>query len=118
MVASADVRRLFLQAIFSRRILSQQLAAKIWEKCIAAVKGKLFKLHDTFLFDTHAYFVFFIEAVDPTLEIDYSNSKDAWNEWVNGLNRALDPLNLEFAHVTDELAGTDVYALVSTQFLP
>lgn len=43
MVASNDVRRLFLQAIFSRRILSQQLAAKIWEKCIAAVKGQLFK---------------------------------------------------------------------------
>lgn len=39
MVSSADVQRLFLQAILSRRILSQKLAAKIWEKCIDAVKG-------------------------------------------------------------------------------
>ena len=52
-------------------------------------------------------------AVDPTLDINYSDSRDAWNDWVNGINRALDPLNLEFAHVTDEILGKEVYALVS-----
>ena len=41
-VSSNDVQRLFLQAILSRRILSQKLAAKIWEKCIDAVKGAPF----------------------------------------------------------------------------
>lgn len=38
-VTSNDVQKLFLQAILSRRILSQKLAAKIWEKCIEAVRG-------------------------------------------------------------------------------
>lgn len=40
-VSSNDVQRLFLQAILSRRVLSQKLAAKIWEKCVAAVQGVL-----------------------------------------------------------------------------
>ena len=38
-ISSNDVQRLFLQAIMSRKIVSQKLAAKIWEKCIDAVKG-------------------------------------------------------------------------------
>ena len=58
-----------------------------------------------------------VSAVDPTLDIEYSDSRNAWNDWVNGINRALDPLNLEFAHVTDEIAGKDVYALVSMRMV-
>ena len=38
-VNSNDVQRLFMQAILSRRIVSQKLAAKLWEQCIEAVKG-------------------------------------------------------------------------------
>jgi non-structural maintenance of chromosomes element 1 len=41
MVSSADVQRLFLQAIFSRGILSEKLAQALWKKCIDAVKGTL-----------------------------------------------------------------------------
>ncbi|EKM55550.1 uncharacterized protein PHACADRAFT_256260 [Phanerochaete carnosa HHB-10118-sp] len=42
MVSSNDVQRLYLQAILSRRILSQKLAAQIWYKCAEAVKGTVF----------------------------------------------------------------------------
>ena len=39
MVSSNDVQKLFLQAILSRKIVSQKLALKIWEKCVEAVTG-------------------------------------------------------------------------------
>jgi hypothetical protein len=39
MVSSSDVRRLFLQAALSRRILSENLAKILWDKCKDAVKG-------------------------------------------------------------------------------
>jgi hypothetical protein len=39
MVSSNDVQRLFLQAIFSRGVLSEKLAMTLWTKCIEAVKG-------------------------------------------------------------------------------
>ena len=42
MVSSADVQRLFLQAVFSRGILSENLAQALWRKCIDAVKGSNF----------------------------------------------------------------------------
>lgn len=38
-VHSNDVQRLFLQAVFSRGILSVKHAQVLWEKCIDAVKG-------------------------------------------------------------------------------
>lgn len=40
MVSSNDVQRLFLQAIFSRGVLSEKLAMTLWTKCIEAVKGE------------------------------------------------------------------------------
>ncbi|KAJ3559345.1 hypothetical protein NM688_g406 [Phlebia brevispora] len=90
MVSSNDVKRLYLQAILSRKMVSQPVAAKIWEKCVDAVK-----------------------KVDPTLEIEYSDTRDGWNEWVNGINDQLDQLNLEFAHLTDEITGKEIYGIVN-----
>ncbi|KAH9856996.1 Nse1 non-SMC component of SMC5-6 complex-domain-containing protein [Lenzites betulinus] len=90
MVSSADVQRLFLQAILSRRILSQKLAAKIWEKCIDAVK----------------------EAND-TLEIAYRADRNSWDDFVTSVNEALNPLDLEFAHLHDEVSGKEMYAVVN-----
>ena len=46
-VSSNDVQRLFLQAIMSRKFVSQKLAAKIWEKCIDAVRGARLSDHLT-----------------------------------------------------------------------
>ncbi|GLB35026.1 putative CDP-alcohol phosphatidyltransferase class-I family protein [Lyophyllum shimeji] len=90
MVSTDDVQRLFLQAIFSRGILSGKLAQTLWAKCVAAV-----------------------QAADPDLAIPYSNSKDAWDAFVTRVNRSLDSLDLEFRHLHDENTGKEMYALVN-----
>ncbi|KAI0780812.1 Nse1 non-SMC component of SMC5-6 complex-domain-containing protein [Trametes elegans] len=90
MVSSADVQRLFLQAILSRRVLSQNLAAKIWKKCIEAVK-----------------------EANETLDIEYHGDRNSWDNFVAGVNDALNPLDLEFVHVHDEVSGKEVYAVVN-----
>ncbi|CDO71235.1 hypothetical protein BN946_scf184863.g31 [Trametes cinnabarina] len=90
MVSSTDVQRLFLQAILSRRILSQKLAAKIWEKCIDAVK-----------------------EANETLEIQYRDDRNSWDTFVANVNDALNPLDLEFAHLHDEVSGKEMYAVVN-----
>ena len=41
MVSSDDVQRLFLQAVFSRRVLSADLAKALWKQSVEAVKGTL-----------------------------------------------------------------------------
>ncbi|KAM5533290.1 hypothetical protein V8D89_013067 [Ganoderma adspersum] len=89
-VSSNDVQRLFLQAILSRKILSQKLAAKIWEKCIAAV-----------------------QVANEALEIQYKNDRASWDAFVTSVNDALNPLDLEFAHLHDEITGQEVYAVVN-----
>ena len=38
-VSTADVDRLFLQAVLSRGLLSTKLAQSLWEKSIDAVNG-------------------------------------------------------------------------------
>ncbi|GJE90841.1 Nse1 non-SMC component of SMC5-6 complex-domain and zf-RING-like domain-containing protein [Phanerochaete sordida] len=90
MASSNDVQRLYLQAIMSRRFLSQKLAAQIWYKCVEAVK-----------------------AVDETLDIDYGEDRASWDAWVTKINAALNPLDLEFAHTIDEPTGKDMYAIVN-----
>jgi hypothetical protein len=40
MVSSNDVMPLFLQAIMTRRLVTEQTARKLWEKCIEAVNGE------------------------------------------------------------------------------
>ncbi|KAI0709359.1 Nse1 non-SMC component of SMC5-6 complex-domain-containing protein [Earliella scabrosa] len=89
-VTSNDVQRLFLQAILSRRILSQKLAAKIWEKCIDAVK-----------------------AANETLDIEYRDDRASWDAFVTKINDALNPLDLEFSRMHDEINGVEVYAVVN-----
>ncbi|RPD80190.1 hypothetical protein L226DRAFT_550275 [Lentinus tigrinus ALCF2SS1-7] len=89
-ITSNDVQKLFLQAILSRRILSQKLAAKIWEKCIEAVK-----------------------AANETLDIEYRNDRNSWDAFVTKINDALNPLDLEFSRLHDEVNGTEIYAVVN-----
>lgn len=52
-------------------------------------------------------------AIDESLEIEYGEHRESWEAWVNKINIALNPLDLEFAHMFDEATGKDVYALVS-----
>lgn len=55
-------------------------------------------------------------AVDETLEIDYADDTNSWDAWVTKINSALNPLDLEFAHLFDEATGKDTYALVRAHY--
>ncbi|OCH95004.1 hypothetical protein OBBRIDRAFT_746510 [Obba rivulosa] len=90
MVSSNDVQRLFLQSMLSRRMVSYNLALKLWEKCVEAVR-----------------------AADETLDVPFEGSRDSWNSFVTRLNDTLDPLNLELAHSHDESTGKEMFALVN-----
>jgi len=90
MASSNDVERLFLQAIFSRGVLSEKLARILWAKCVRAV-----------------------QAADDSLDIPHSNDTAAWHGFVTRINKSLDGLELDFRHSVDELTGRPVYALVS-----
>ncbi|KZT26317.1 hypothetical protein NEOLEDRAFT_1155819 [Neolentinus lepideus HHB14362 ss-1] len=83
MVSSSDVRRLFLQAVISRRVLSYKLANVIWRKCIDAVK------------------------------VPREDDRTAWDSFTGKVNESLNPLDLEFRHLHDELTGREMYALVN-----
>ncbi|KAN0076986.1 Nse1 non-SMC component of SMC5-6 complex domain containing protein [Tylopilus felleus] len=91
-VHSNDVQRLFLQAVFSRGILSFKHAQILREKCIDAVK-----------------------AADPTLSIAFDDSRQAWDRFVSSINSSLNPLDLEFRHLMDEQTGKEMYAVVNTK---
>ncbi|KAG5646662.1 hypothetical protein DXG03_002652 [Asterophora parasitica] len=91
MVHADDVQRLFLQAVFSRGILSAKLARTLWNKSIVAVT-----------------------AADPDFDAALQcNDEDSWNTIVTKINRSLDALDLEFRHLNDENTGTDMYAVVN-----
>ncbi|KAH7889285.1 Nse1 non-SMC component of SMC5-6 complex-domain-containing protein [Phlebopus sp. FC_14] len=92
MVSSNDVQCLFLQAVFSRGILSFKHAQVLWEKCIDAVK-----------------------VANPTLNIRFSDSRGDWDEFVANINDALNSLDLEFRHLMDEQTGVEMYAIVNTR---
>ncbi|KAG8217812.1 Nse1 non-SMC component of SMC5-6 complex-domain-containing protein [Butyriboletus roseoflavus] len=91
-IHSSDVQRLFLQAVFSRGILSFKHAQVLWEKCIDAVK-----------------------AADPSRGIQFDDSRQAWDKFVSNINTALNPLDLEFRHLADEQTGKEMYAVVNTK---
>ncbi|KAJ7172540.1 Nse1 non-SMC component of SMC5-6 complex-domain-containing protein [Mycena filopes] len=89
-VHTKDVQRLFLQAVLSRGVLSGTLAQTIWAKSKEAVM-----------------------AADESLEIPHSGDRAEWDEFVVKVNKALDPLDLEFRHLQDEISGKEMYAIVN-----
>ncbi|KZT67711.1 hypothetical protein DAEQUDRAFT_672764 [Daedalea quercina L-15889] len=90
MVSSNDVRRLFLQAVLSRRVMTREVALKLWEKCIGAVK-----------------------AANDALEIQFTGDRNSWDEFVTKINDELNLMNLEFAQMSDEITGKEMCALVN-----
>ncbi|KAI6117685.1 Nse1 non-SMC component of SMC5-6 complex-domain-containing protein [Pisolithus croceorrhizus] len=92
MVSSSDVQRLFLQAVFSRGILSYSHALVLWKKCVDAV-----------------------QAANPVLDVRASDRREDWDAFVNKINDALNPLDLEFRHALDEETGKEMYAVVNTR---
>jgi hypothetical protein len=53
-----------------------------------------------------------ITATDDTLQIN-ANGAAGWGEFLAGVNKSLDPLDLELSRIRNEETGKDVYALVS-----
>ncbi|KAL0946997.1 hypothetical protein HGRIS_013142 [Hohenbuehelia grisea] len=90
MVSSTDVQKLFLQSLLSRPFVSATLAQTIWARCVAAVK-----------------------AADPTLQIQHSSNRLAWDDFVARINVDLNGLDLEFKNLHDENTGREMYCLVN-----
>ena len=106
MVSSGDVQRLFLQAIFSRGILSENLTQALWKRCIGAVKGNSFQPRMVpQVFDASI-------AADDNVELTQPVSKAEWDAFVVEINKSLDRLDLEFRHLLDESSGKEMYAVV------
>ncbi|OBZ75530.1 Non-structural maintenance of chromosomes element 1 [Grifola frondosa] len=70
--------------------MSHKLALKIWEKCVDAVK-----------------------AANDSLDIPFYSDRNSWDTFVSNINDVLNPLDLEFAHLLDEISGKELYALVN-----
>jgi hypothetical protein len=50
-------------------------------------------------------------AADDTLPIN-ANGANGWGEFLAGLNQSLDPLDMEFSRMRNEVTGKEEYALV------
>ncbi|THU86407.1 hypothetical protein K435DRAFT_763328 [Dendrothele bispora CBS 962.96] len=92
MVSSSDVKRLFLQSLLSRGIVSEALCKALYAKSIEAVKN-----------------------ADNNLNMPYSNTNEAFDEVIKDINASLNDLDLELKSIQDELSGRRLYALVNTK---
>lgn len=48
-----------------------------------------------------------------TVDIEYRADRNSWDNFVTSVNEALNPIDLEFAHLHDEVSGKEMYAVVS-----
>ena len=51
-------------------------------------------------------------AANDTLDIEYQEDRNSWDAFVTKINDALNPLDLEFSRLHDEVNGTELYAVV------
>ena len=54
----------------------------------------------------------YILAANDTLDIEYRSDRNSWDAFVTKINDALNPLDLEFSRLHDEVNGTEIYAVV------
>ncbi|KAK0459645.1 Nse1 non-SMC component of SMC5-6 complex-domain-containing protein [Desarmillaria tabescens] len=90
MVSADDVQRVFLQAVLSRGVLSENLAKILWARSVQVVK-----------------------AVDENVNIQYTGSDASWDDFVAKVNKSLDALDLGFRLVQDEWTGKRMYVLAN-----
>ncbi|KAE9399308.1 hypothetical protein BT96DRAFT_920250 [Gymnopus androsaceus JB14] len=89
-VSPGDVQRLFLQAVLSRGILSENLAKVIWKKCVEAVK-----------------------TADADVDVSYSDRDADWDSFIESVNTSLNDLDFEFKSVQDESSAKRLFAMVN-----
>ncbi|KAK7466996.1 hypothetical protein VKT23_004059 [Stygiomarasmius scandens] len=92
MASTGDVRRLFLQSLLSRGIVSEALCKTLYAKCVEAVK-----------------------AANDDLNIASADTDEAFDEVIKQLNVSLNDLDLEIKSTQDELNGKRSFALVNTK---
>ncbi|KAJ4488115.1 Nse1 non-SMC component of SMC5-6 complex-domain-containing protein [Lentinula aciculospora] len=110
MAQASDVQRLFLQAILSRGVLSESLAQVLWKKCVEAVKGVI----SLPLNPAHFHQLLRVQtAADENIEVPYSNTEEAWDEFIQGVNTSLNDLDFEFKSIQDEFDGKRLFAMVN-----
>ncbi|KAG7452591.1 uncharacterized protein BT62DRAFT_1070341 [Guyanagaster necrorhizus] len=90
MVSADDVQRVFLQAVLSRGVLSENLAKILWARSVEVVK-----------------------AADKDVNVQHTGSDASWDDFVAKVNKALDALDLGFRLVQDELTGKKMYVLAN-----
>ncbi|CCM02353.1 uncharacterized protein FIBRA_04448 [Fibroporia radiculosa] len=76
----------------SRRVVSQTLALKIWEKCVDAVKG-----------------------ANDVVDIPFSNDRASWDTFLQGVNDTLDPLHLAIKTTHVQSNGQEICMLVNAK---
>ena len=54
-------------------------------------------------------------AANPDLEVEEPEDDEGWERFETKLQDNLDPFDLEFKSITDELSGKKIYALVSQE---
>ncbi|KAL0071515.1 hypothetical protein AAF712_001372 [Marasmius tenuissimus] len=89
-VSAGDVQRLFLQAVLSRGILSENVARAIWLQCIEAVKNE-----------------------DASINVPYTNTETSWDSFLDNVNKTLNDLELEFKAIQDEITGKRLLSIVN-----
>ncbi|KDQ18033.1 hypothetical protein BOTBODRAFT_29347 [Botryobasidium botryosum FD-172 SS1] len=90
MVKATDVSRLFLQAVISRKYISDDLIRILWKKCHDAVRD-----------------------ADADAGVEYNEA--GFEDFIDKTNESLNPVGLEMRSLYDEVTGIRMWALVNTK---
>lgn len=102
-----DVSRLFLQAVISRKYLSDELAKAICKRSVSAVLGNPILAQNRVSFTNSGAFSEVNEGLDVAYSVQY------FDKLITEVNVSLEPLQLELRSVRDEDTGKLMWALVS-----
>jgi non-structural maintenance of chromosomes element 1 len=103
MSPSSDVRKLFIQSILSRGVVSEKLARAVWKKCNDAVSG---------LHDVTPLAINFLTVFPATTGHEFSENDESWDTFIKSVNDVLDIVSMEFHSSQDEVDGRRIFYLV------
>lgn len=106
---SHDVDRLFLQALMTRRVVSEDLLKQLFIRSKAAVLSKSLSWANA-PSNAHSSSVWTCKGVDADVQVMHDND---WLPFLARVKASLDKLDLNIAKTVNEETGQGVYALVS-----
>lgn len=62
----------------------------------------------------NAFVVIELLAADDSLDIEYRDNRNYWEKFLVDVNSSINGLDLEIAHLHDEVTGREMLALVRT----